>query len=98
MDVSAVLERVEAPNTIDGADVVPPGFKHTEVGVIPKDWCARRLRDCLRSTPAYGINAPASAYDDRLPTYLWSCPDLMDREQLGDLLGKGPPPLVGRGG
>lgn len=70
MDVSAVLERVEAPNTIDGADVVPPGFKHTEVGVIPKDWCARRLRDCLRSTPAYGINAPASAYDDRLPTYL----------------------------
>ncbi len=29
---------------------------------------------------------------------VWSCPGLMDSEQRGDLLGKGPPPLVGCGG
>ena len=30
--------------------------------------------------------------------HYWSCPCLVDREQLGELVGKGPPPLVGCGG
>jgi type I restriction enzyme S subunit len=49
---------------------VPPGYKRTKVGVIPEDWDVRPLRECLRGTPGYGINAAAVPYDDSLPTYL----------------------------
>lgn len=47
-----------------------PGYKQTEVGVIPEDWEAHRLGGLLASPPAYGINAPAIPYDSRYPTYL----------------------------
>ena len=50
--------------------VIPPGYKQTEVGVIPQDWTVRSLRSCLRSAPDYGINAAAVPFDDGLPTYL----------------------------
>lgn len=52
------------------AQDVPPGYKRTEVGVIPEDWDVRPLRSCLRNAPSYGINAPAVPFDDSLPTYL----------------------------
>lgn len=49
---------------------VPPGYKRTEVGVIPVEWEVAPLRACLRRRPGYGINAAAVAFDDTLPTYL----------------------------
>ena len=49
---------------------VRPGYKKTEVGVIPEDWTIRSLLSCLRSAPNYGINAAAIPFDDALPTYL----------------------------
>ncbi len=45
-------------------------YKKTEVGVIPKDWEVKKLGECTVSNPEYGINAPAVAYSDSLPTYL----------------------------
>ncbi len=33
-------------------------------------WETKRLGDCLKSRPSYGINAAAVAYSDRLPTYI----------------------------
>ena len=47
-----------------------PGYKQTEVGVIPEEWEVKRLGDCLSARPDYGINAPAVAYSDRLPVYI----------------------------
>lgn len=49
---------------------VKPGYKQTEVGVIPDDWEVVRLGQSLRRTPSYGINAAAIAFDSRFPTYL----------------------------
>ena len=49
---------------------VPPGYKHTAVGVIPEDWDVSSLRSCLRAPPRYGINAAAVPFNDSLPTYL----------------------------
>lgn len=49
---------------------VKPGYKQTEVGVIPQDWDVKNLRDCLISNPDYGINAPAVPYSDTLPVYI----------------------------
>ena len=49
---------------------VRPGYKQTEVGVIPEDWEVRQLRECLSMQPTYGINAPAAPYSDRLPAYI----------------------------
>lgn len=49
---------------------VPPGYKQTEVGVIPEDWEVCMLRKCLSAQPDYGINAPAVTFSDRLPTYV----------------------------
>ena len=39
-------------------------------GVVPAGWSVSRLRSCLRSSPRYGINAPAVPYNEALPTYL----------------------------
>ena len=33
-------------------------------------WETRRLGDCLRTKPTYGVNASATVYSDRLPTYI----------------------------
>ncbi len=49
---------------------VRPGYKQTEVGVIPEDWEITALGQCLKGAPAYGINAPAIPFDSRFPTYL----------------------------
>lgn len=53
-----------------GAEHIPVGFKHTEVGIIPESWTVKSLRSCLSATPDYGINAPAIPFDDGMPTYL----------------------------
>ena len=55
---------------IDNSAVIPPGYKWTEVGVLPKDWPVRSLRSSLLSAPSYGINKAAVPFDDDLPTYL----------------------------
>lgn len=47
-----------------------PGYKQTEVGVIPEEWDATTLGRCLVGKPDYGINAPAVQYSDRLPIYI----------------------------
>ena len=47
-----------------------PGYKQTEIGVIPEDWEIVNLRSCLSSHPDYGLNAPAVSYSDQLPKYL----------------------------
>ncbi|MEQ1603070.1 MAG: restriction endonuclease subunit S [Methylophilaceae bacterium] len=47
-----------------------PGYKLTEVGVIPEDWKVHHLGGLLTGAPNYGINAPAISYDSRYPTYL----------------------------
>jgi type I restriction enzyme S subunit len=47
-----------------------PGYKQTEVGVIPEDWQVVHLGRCLKSNPEYGLNAPARSFDYRFPTYL----------------------------
>ncbi|HDR9473173.1 restriction endonuclease subunit S [Burkholderia multivorans] len=50
--------------------VMSPGYKQTEVGVIPVDWDVAELGECLVARPDYGINAPAVPYSDRLPMYI----------------------------
>jgi len=47
-----------------------PGYKRTEVGMIPEDWEVLPLGRRLLKTPSYGINAPAIPFDSRFPTYL----------------------------
>jgi type I restriction enzyme, S subunit len=54
-----------------------PGFqrasnriRETDAGLIPEDWDAEKLGDCLTEPPAYGINAPAVPYEDKLPAYV----------------------------
>ena len=46
------------------------GYKNTEVGVIPEDWEVKHLKNALKTTPQYGINAPAVPYRDNLPVYI----------------------------
>ena len=47
-----------------------PGYKRTDVGVIPADWEIVPLGQLLRRPPSYGINAPAVSFDFRFPMYL----------------------------
>jgi type I restriction enzyme S subunit len=47
-----------------------PGYKRTEVGVIPEDWNVHTLRSCLSAQPDYGIDAPAVPFSDKLPVYI----------------------------
>ena len=55
---------------IGTAGDVPPGYKRTEVGVIPDDWGVCELRKLLSAPPSYGINAAATKYEESLPAYL----------------------------
>ncbi len=47
-----------------------PGYKQTEVGVIPEDWEVVRLREHLSAQPRSGVNASSCPFDLRLPTYI----------------------------
>lgn len=47
-----------------------PGYKLTELGLIPEDWDVKKLGDCLTDSPSYGINAAAVPYSGKLPTYI----------------------------
>ncbi len=49
---------------------VKPGYKQTEVGVIPQEWEVKTLGECLAERPRYGINAAAVPYSDMLPVYI----------------------------
>ncbi len=49
---------------------VKPGYKQTEVGIIPNDWGSSSLGECLETHPSYGINAPATPDRADLPRYL----------------------------
>ena len=49
---------------------VPAGYKRTEAGVIPEDWCVSSLGSLLSESPSYGINAPAVPFDGSRPTYI----------------------------
>ena len=42
----------------------------SESDSVPQGWSVIPLRECLSSAPRYGINAPAVAFDENLPTYL----------------------------
>lgn len=57
-------------NPVQGRLVCPPGYKQTEVGVIPEEWNVSSLRDLLISSPRYGINAPAVPLEGNLPVYI----------------------------
>ena len=43
--------------------VIPEGYKLTEVGVTPDDWEVCDLKSLLNEIPKYGINAPAHRQD-----------------------------------
>jgi type I restriction enzyme S subunit len=46
------------------------GYKKSAIGVIPEDWEVKYLKNALKMTPQYGINAPAVPYRDNLPIYI----------------------------
>jgi type I restriction enzyme, S subunit len=60
------------------------GFQHTEVGIIPSDWNVSTLGACLKQDPDYGINAPATQFNELLPAYL----RITDISEDGDYLKK----------
>ena len=50
--------------------VAREGYKKTELGWIPEDWEVKRLGECVRTAPSYGMNAPAVKFNEKLPVYL----------------------------
>ena len=56
--------------SIHNSPFIRPGYKQTEVGVIPEDWSAVPLGEMLRRAPSYGVNAPAIPSDSRFPVYI----------------------------
>lgn len=49
---------------------IPQGYKATALGIIPQEWEVMRLEDLCHNEGDYGINAPATDFLDKLPTYL----------------------------
>lgn len=48
----------------------PEGFKQTDIGIIPIDWNFSPLRNTLKESPKYGINAAAVPLQGSLPVYI----------------------------
>jgi type I restriction enzyme S subunit len=53
-----------------GEQVIPEGYKQTEIGIIPNDWDNMPLRSALKESPKYGINAAAVPLQGNLPVYI----------------------------
>lgn len=49
---------------------IPTDYKSSPIGLIPKDWEIKSLRECCLIKGEYGINAAAVEYSDALPTYI----------------------------
>ena len=49
---------------------IPSGYKSSPLGIIPEDWEVKRLGEVCINDGDYGLNAPATDYDENLPTYL----------------------------
>ena len=49
---------------------IPSGYKPSPLGIIPEDWEVKRLGEVCINNGDYGLNAPATDYDENLPTYL----------------------------
>jgi type I restriction enzyme S subunit len=49
--------------------MTPPGYKQTEVGVIPEEWGVESLDQCVRSDApiCYGILMPGEHHDGGIP-------------------------------
>ena len=47
-----------------------PGYKQTEIGIIPDDWGVIPLKKLLSQNPTYGINAPAVELVGNIPVYI----------------------------
>lgn len=49
---------------------IPIGYKHSPLGNIPEDWEVTRIGEVCINNGEYGLNAPATDYNENLPTYL----------------------------
>ncbi|MGB3634186.1 MAG: restriction endonuclease subunit S, partial [Rubrobacteraceae bacterium] len=58
---------VYAPETVE-TDRVPPGYKQTEVGVIPEDWEVARLSDLVTLGPKNGYSGRSGQDTRGTPT------------------------------
>ena len=65
----AMQELLTGKKRLPGFEI-KPGYKQTEVGVVPEDWEVASVGQHLLRTPSYGINAPAISFDSRFPRYL----------------------------
>ena len=54
----------------EGQDCLRKGTKQSELGEIPEDWEVAALRELLKESPKYGINAPAVPLEGKLPVYI----------------------------
>ena len=68
------------------AEEVPPGYKRTEVGVIPEDWKLRPLKEVFKFSN--GINANKSAYGHGTPFINVLEPITYSHIQAKDIPGK----------
>ncbi len=50
--------------------MVKPGYKETEIGVIPEEWGFLSLKKMTTGHFTYGVNAPAVPYAPPLPNYI----------------------------
>ena len=49
---------------------IPSGYKPSPLGIIPEDWEVTRIGEVCINNGEYGLNAPATDYNEDLPTYL----------------------------
>ncbi|GLP99999.1 restriction endonuclease subunit S [Methylophaga thalassica] len=62
--------RTRLPQFALREDGTPKGTKPSELGEIPEDWEVVALKDLLKDSPKYGINAPAVPLEGKLPVYI----------------------------
>ena len=62
--------RTRLPQFALREDGTPKGTKPSELGEIPEDWKAVALKELLKDSPKYGINAPAVPLEGKLPVYI----------------------------
>ena len=76
IDKKTAIKTATMQQLLTGKKRLPPfdqldvGYKQTELGEIPRDWEVKQVRELLRETPKYGINAAAVPLTANIPVYI----------------------------
>ena len=83
--MSQMVTESDPPQSLKPVDI-PPGYKFTEVGVIPKEWSTRQIGDfCMTYTGGTPLTSQSDYYGGNIP---WITSGDLNARRITDVAGR----------